>query len=420
MPATPTFAGLFPPARRVVILDGGMGTTLQAPPFELPLDSALWSSELLADEAGRQQLDRLHRTWIDAGADIVETCTYQSSLPLFLPSSRAPTPAETSTALATMTAALPVACSSCANHPSPSSSTPSSSRAQVALSLGPYGSALQPGQEYTGAYPAPFGPAASAAPDARPASSAEALAAVPLPLDAVRGAGVSDDEAHLAAWHLQRLVHFSESSAAGAQVGLVAFETVPSLAEVRAVRRAAHVFSTLHADRPQPPFYISLVFPRATPDGAAADVRFPDAALAHLDSLDAQLAVLVDALLSPAAGLAVPAGLGFNCTSPLAARGVVRALGEAVAARPPSPASAAKPWLVLYPDGGAVYDVRSRTWSHPAGLTDASWAALVADAVGDALGSGAWEGVVAGGCCKAGPGAIRALRNEVERRGWRA
>ncbi|GAA5944294.1 hypothetical protein JCM3775_003315 [Rhodotorula graminis] len=427
MPATSTFSGLFPPTRRVVILDGGMGTTLQAPPFELALDSALWSSELLADEAGCSQLDRLHRTWIDAGADIVETCTYQSSLPLFLPSSRAPTAAESSTALATMTAALPVACASCANHPPASSTASSSRRAQVALSLGPYGSALQPGQEYTGAYPPPFGPAASAAPDAQPASSAEALAAVPLPLDAVRGAGVSDDEAHLAAWHLQRLVHFSESSAAAgpdddARVGLVAFETVPSLAEVRAIRRAAHVFSVLHPDRPQPPFYISLVFPRATPQGAAADVRFPDAALAHLESLDAQLAVLVDAVLAPADGLAQPAGLGFNCTSPLAARGVVRALGAAVAAaRPTSLTSPAglKPWLVLYPDGGAVYDVRSRTWSHPAGLTDASWAALVADAVGDALACGEWEGVVAGGCCKAGPGAIRALRDEVERRGWR-
>jgi len=366
--------------------------------------------------AGRRASEKLTHNGLHARS-------YQSSLPLFLPSSRAPTSTETSTALATMTAALPVACSSCANHSSPSSSSASSSsRAQVALSLGPYGSALQPGQEYTGAYPPPFGPAASAAPDARPASSAEALAAVPLPLDAVRGAGVTDDEAHLAAWHLQRLVHFSESSAADAQVGLVAFETVPSLAEVRAIRRATHVFSTLHPDRPQPPFYISLVLPRATADGAAADVRFPDAALAHLGSLDAQLAVVVDALLAPAEGLARPAGLGFNCTSPLAARGVVRALGEAVAARPSSPSPSPtgdKPWLVLYPDGGAVYDVRSRTWSHPAGLTDASWAALVADAVGDALGCGAWEGVVAGGCCKAGPGAIRALRDEVERRGWR-
>lgn len=52
-----------------------MGTTLQAPPFSLALDSALWSSELLASDDGRQQLRTLHDTWIDAGSDIVQTCT---------------------------------------------------------------------------------------------------------------------------------------------------------------------------------------------------------------------------------------------------------------------------------------------------------------------------------------------------------
>lgn len=40
-----SFSALFSQlgAQPVVILDGGMGTTLQAPPFELSLDSALWS-----------------------------------------------------------------------------------------------------------------------------------------------------------------------------------------------------------------------------------------------------------------------------------------------------------------------------------------------------------------------------------------
>lgn len=52
-----------------------MGTTLQAPPFNLALDSALWSSELLATQHGRDQLAQLHDTWIQAGADLVQTCT---------------------------------------------------------------------------------------------------------------------------------------------------------------------------------------------------------------------------------------------------------------------------------------------------------------------------------------------------------
>ncbi|GAA6055939.1 hypothetical protein JCM3770_005605 [Rhodotorula araucariae] len=416
-----TLDQLFPPGRRVVLLDGGMGTTLQAPPFELPLDSALWSSELLATADGRAHLDRLHRTWIDAGADVVETCTYQSSLPLFLPASGSPSPADVSAALTTMTAALPVAIAACAN-------SPAASHARVALSLGPYGAALQPGQEYTGAYPPPFGPAATAVRDTRPAGSDRARAVAPLPLDAVRraGAATSTDEveAHLAAWHLQRLAQFAQSDA-WRDVAIVAFETVPSLAEIRAIRRAVHVFrSDPAAPTPPKPFYISLVLPRSMPVGTETkedDVRFPDPALAHLDSLDAQLALLAVALLGGEDGLAVPAALGFNCTSPLAALGVVRALSAAVTAHSPAcpDTTLPRPWLVLYPDGGAVYDVRTRTWSHPAGLTDATWAAHVADAVDTALESAVWGGVLAGGCCKAGPGAIRALADECRRRGWR-
>lgn len=61
--------------RRVVILDGGLGTTLQAPPFSLGLNSALWSSELLATTSGRDQLSKLHHTWIDCGSDVLGSCT---------------------------------------------------------------------------------------------------------------------------------------------------------------------------------------------------------------------------------------------------------------------------------------------------------------------------------------------------------
>lgn len=94
-----TFAELFagPDYGQVVILDGGMGTTLQvrsgssraqielgteligcvvqAPPFELGLDSNLWSSELLATEQGKQTLVKLHQTWIQAGAQVIGSCT---------------------------------------------------------------------------------------------------------------------------------------------------------------------------------------------------------------------------------------------------------------------------------------------------------------------------------------------------------
>lgn len=447
---------------RLVVLDGGMGTTLQAPPFNLALDSALWSSELLATDAGRHQLANLHHTWIQAGADWVQTCTYQSTLPLFLPAAdSAPSPETISTALETMTAALPVAAKACQSSTSTSSGR---SKPRVALSLGPYGSALQPGQEYTGAYPPPFGPAQTAAANkARPACSAKAREVCPLPLEQVRASypptgtnGEEEDdedreaeEVHLAAWHLQRLQHFllsrgqdqDQDDQDSQNVDVLAFETVPSLTEIRAIRKAMHIFTTTttsSSGNPLP-FYISLVFPRTSDSDDA--VRFPDPELAHLPNLADQIPLLVEAaLLDSNTGYAVPGGLGFNCTSPLHAQQVVRLLSDQVAKlqqqqqqqqqeEKESDNDDDKPWLLVYPDGGAVYDVVSRSWHHPTGLTDSSWARLVADAVKDAVPAPApasaspspspWAGVVVGGCCKAGPSAIKALRQEVEQRGWR-
>lgn len=322
-----------------------------------------------------------------------------------------------------MNAALPLAVSCCSSHGSSSTR-----KATTALSLGPYGSALQPGQEYSGAYPPPFGPAETAAKDAKPASSQAALDLVPLPLDEVRegfASLASDEEVHLAAWHLQRLQHFSQSAAFHEGVPLLAFETVPSLTEIRAIRRAMHVFeaSPPCKSAPTKTFYISFVFPRADEGTPSETVRFPDPSLAHLPSLADQAPLLVQAALEPRAGYATPAGLGFNCTSPLHASFVVETLSSAVASASTSASTGQtkKPWLVLYPDGGAIYDVRTRTWHHPAGLTDDAWASLVADAVqvGRAAGKAEiWGGVIVGGCCKAGPGAIRALKVEVVKRGW--
>lgn len=376
--------------------------------------------------------------------------SYQSTLPLFLPAAdSAPSPETISTALGTMTAALPVAAKACAT-----TTTTSSGKPRVALSLGPYGSALQPGQEYTGAYPPPFGPAQTAAKKARPASSPRAREACPLPLEQVRASyppstnGDEDEEreaeVHLAAWHLQRLQHFLRCSErqqdppdAAAKVDVVAFETVPSLTEIRAIRKAMHIFSTSSGSgsgSANPlPFYISLVFPRTSDSDDA--VRFPDPKLAHLPKLADQIPLLVEAALLPAptpnnGSYAVPGGLGFNCTSPLHAQEVVRLLSDQVAKlqlqqQQEQLQDQDKPWLLVYPDGGAVYDVVSRSWHHPTGLTDSSWARLVVDAVSDAVPASAsaspspWAGVVVGGCCKAGPSAIKALRQEVEQRGWR-
>ncbi|GAA5943544.1 hypothetical protein JCM1841_003363 [Sporobolomyces salmonicolor] len=427
-PGAPSLSSLFPEHPYgpvpVVILDGGMGTSLEAPPFSLSLDSDLWSSELLGSPQGRETLERLHQTWIgESGAQVVETCTYQSSLPLFLPREDPCTPSQTSSALSLMTSALPLL-TSLTRSPS---SAPSDERPLAALSLGPFGAALQPGQEYGGLYPPPFGPAS---PPAKPSPSHLAAgdrafaAAGPLPLERFAPSAVeaANEEDHLAAWHLQRLEHFATSPAAFAELGVLAFETVPNLYEARAIRRAVAAFRARGGPERQTPFYLSFVLPLTAGEREEQQhVKLPDQSVSHLSLAEQAPAILASALgpLAHDEEAARPDGIGFNCTSPLRAAEVVEALSSALAASASRQSSGSKPWLVLYPDGGAVYDVHTRSWSHPLGLSDSRWAAVVAEAVAVAReGDAGWGGVIAGGCCKAGFGAIRALREECEARGW--
>lgn len=76
---TMSFPLLFPSethgATPVVILDGGMGTTLQRGSDPENLDSAKWSGELLETSAGRQKLARLHEGWIEVGAEVLGSCS---------------------------------------------------------------------------------------------------------------------------------------------------------------------------------------------------------------------------------------------------------------------------------------------------------------------------------------------------------
>lgn len=69
------------------------------------------------------------------------------------------------------------------------------------------------------------------------------------------------------------------------------------------------------------------------------------------------------------------------------------------------------------------YAVVTRTWSTPTGMSTPLWAQLNTSTVKAALahsteaGASVWGGVIAGGCCKAGPEAIKALREECVKEG---
>lgn len=186
--------------------------------------------------------------------------------------------------------------------------------ASVALSLGPYGACMIPGQEYSGKYD-----------------------------------GEHDTEEKLWRWHTDRLGLFNDEAMEGTRLGervkYIAMETVPRIDEVRAVRRA--VGSSRFCEGI--PFWVACVFPiedkDTLPDGSTVDE-------------------VVEAALLPIEGGATPWGIGINCTKLHKLPRLVKLFGDAVERLLRDGRIQERPALVLYPDGtqGEVYNTATQTW----------------------------------------------------------
>jgi homocysteine S-methyltransferase len=128
-------------AQGVVVLDGGLATTLEAHGFDTA--GALWSARAVRDEP--ELLGRVHREFLEAGADVIATATYQATVPGLVRagcSERA--------ALALLRAAVEIA------RAARDAVTPvlpaDRRRPLVAASIGPWGAYLADGSEYRGDY----------------------------------------------------------------------------------------------------------------------------------------------------------------------------------------------------------------------------------------------------------------------------
>lgn len=121
--------------RHVHVLDGGMASELEHRGAHI--DGPLWSAQVLEDAP--EKIVEVHRAYIDAGAQCIETASYQVSrmgyAEIGLPPERADAALLRSVALARQAA----------------SSYPDR-RILIAASLGPYGAALHNGAEYHGNY----------------------------------------------------------------------------------------------------------------------------------------------------------------------------------------------------------------------------------------------------------------------------
>jgi homocysteine S-methyltransferase len=292
-------------AGRPLLLDGGLATELERRGHSI--DDALWSARLLLDDP--DAVRAVHADYLRAGADVVSTASYQASRQGL--ATRGLDAAAADAVLARSVALARQARDEVGRD------------ALVAGSLGPYGALLADGSEYRGDYPLSVG--------------------------------------ELIAIHRPRV----EALLAGG-ADLILFETLPSLAEARAVAALARAL-------PEARFWAQVT---------AADA----ARLASGDPL-AELGAIfadVDNVL----------GLGINCCAPA----VVEAALPALPARGRSAA----------PNRGERWDAAARRFV----------------AEGEPFDLGAWArrflaagATLIGGCCRTTPADIAAARRALDGRG---
>ncbi|KAF9893710.1 hypothetical protein FE257_009878 [Aspergillus nanangensis] len=340
----------------VQILDGGLGTSLQDK-YGVSFDGStpLWASHLLVTDP--TTLQSCQRDFGLAGVDVLLTATYQVSIEGF---ARTKTPdfpqGIPKNAIGQFLQTAVSIAEQAKVH----------DRAKIALSLGPYGACMIPGQEYSGLYDPEH-----------------------------------DDEEALFRWHLERLRLFTEADGNLIErMQYVAFETLPRLDEIRAVRRA------IHAAGINLPFWVSCVFPGEVdilPDGSTIE-QVVEAAIAPMDDGD------------------TPWGIGMNCTKIHRLPSLIRLVGDNVARLMASGNLLNTPSLVVYPDGtnGEVYNTTTQKWEKVDHGSTAErdmrpWEVQLSQIVHDARARNLFKSFLVGGCCKASHRDIEQLRRQLEK-----
>ncbi len=287
----------------VRVLDGGMASELEY--LGARIDGPLWSAHVLEDAP--EKIMAVHRAYIEAGADCILTASYQVSRMGYAEFGLAPERAD-----AAVLRSVEIAREAAAEF--------SQRRIIVVASLGPYGAALHNGAEYHGNYDCSF--------------------------------------QELVQFHCERICVLA-SAASHQAPDLLAFETLPSLAEARAIGEALAPYPNLGA-------WFTFT---------CGDEKH----VAHGELLRECAAAV--------ASFPQTVAIGINCTQPTL---ITALIGELRA-------GSSMP-IVVYPNSGEGWDAASRCWtglSDPAdyGKMAAEWYAAGAQIVG--------------GCCRTRPAHIR-------------
>ncbi|KAI1823958.1 Homocysteine S-methyltransferase [Xylaria intraflava] len=343
----------------ILFLDGGLGTSLEDQyGFQFSEATPLWSSDLLLSD--QDTLKSCQRDFAQVPVDILLTATYQVSVEGFRRTQTESFP--DGVARSEIPSFLDNAVSIVEQIKRPAT--------KIGLSLGPYGAVMTPSQEYSARY---------------------------------------DDDHNsadkLLRWHADRVSLFADVPRLDMRVDFIAFETVPRLDEIMAIRKLTALAASQSADAAVPsslrqtPYWVSCVFPigHTLPDGSCVDQ-------------------VIRALLSLEYSDNPPWGIGINCTKIAKLPHLVKAYGDSVRLLEAEGHLLSWPSLLLYPDGtnGEVYDTVTKTWRPPTGqkaATEASWEQQLADIVAQEQRRGCWRTIVVGGCCKATHENISRLRS---------
>jgi len=288
--------------RGIHVIDGGLASELEY--LGARIDGPLWSAHVLEDEP--EKVKAVHRAYIQAGSQCIATCSYQVSRMGY-----AEVGLSAERADAALLRSVELARSVMAEFPE--------RRVLVAGSLGPYGAALHNGGEYTGNYDCSY--------------------------------------ADLVRFHRERVEIFAKAT--GEQrPDLLAFETFPSLEEVRAVGEVLAPWPDLQA-------WFSF---------SCRDARH----VSHGEAL-ADCAAAVAAFPQTIA-------IGVNCVPPSWLSSLIEELRK----------GSNKPVLV-YPNSGEGWDAEGRCWI---GKTDPG------EFGAGAAGWFAAGAQIVGGCCRTRPAHI--------------
>jgi len=298
-------------ATSIQILDGGLGTSLEDEyNFHFSETTPLWSSHLLLSD--RDILRSCQRDFARIPVDILLTATYQVSVEGFRRTRTDSFPSGVSREKIDEFLDAAVSIAEQVKQP----------RTKIALSLGPYGAVMVPSQEYSAQYDAQH-----------------------------------DSTDKLFRWHADRISLFSSIPDLETRVNYLAFETVPRLDEILAIRQLTSLLASQAQDAAavsplgQTPYWISCVFP-------GADQTLPDGS--RIDQV-------IQALLSLEHSDSVPWGIGINCTKIAHLPGLVAAYENSVRHLQDAGQLQSWPSLLLYPDGtnGEIYDTTTKTWRLP-------------------------------------------------------